>query len=86
YQANLLKKILRELKLASLDESPIWPVEVPMLINVPWTKYFTKTYELYTKAKHGKRKNMLAYSYHLGVLMIACLNNKEEQINPKNKA
>ncbi|CAG8840684.1 6379_t:CDS:1, partial [Racocetra persica] len=52
YQANLLKKILKELKLASLDESPIRPVEVSMLINVLWTKCFSKTHELYTKAKH----------------------------------
>ncbi|CAG8822980.1 13476_t:CDS:2, partial [Racocetra persica] len=61
YQSILLKKILRELKLASFDENPIRPVE------------------------HSKKIKMLAYSYYLGALIMACPKNKEEQINPKNK-
>ncbi|CAG8698759.1 15426_t:CDS:1, partial [Racocetra persica] len=60
--------------------------EVPMVINVSWTKCFLKTHQLYAQAKYGKRIKMLAYSYHLGVLMMACPKNKEKQINPKNKA
>ncbi|CAG8606551.1 16307_t:CDS:1, partial [Racocetra fulgida] len=78
--------ILRELKHASLDKSQIHPVEVPMLINTSWDKCFSKTHKLYTEAKYSERIKMLAYSYHLRALILACPHNQEIEINSKNRA
>ncbi|CAG8770990.1 4781_t:CDS:1, partial [Racocetra fulgida] len=85
-QVEHVKKVFGELKRASNDKNQIHPIEVPMLINTSWNKCFSKTYKLYTKAKHGERVKMLAYSYHLEALILACPHNKEIEINSKNKA
>src|SRR5690242_1991833 len=56
-----------------------------MLIDNTWSKCFNETYKLYKEAKHSNRIKMLAYSYYLGSLVLACPHHQELQIHPKNK-
>jgi hypothetical protein len=82
-QKQLYKLILKDISEDASDK--IHPVTVPMLVNNSWSRCFEETYELYKKAKHGKRIEMLAYSYHLGSLVLACPHNKEIPTHPKNR-
>ncbi|CAG8763071.1 9942_t:CDS:1, partial [Dentiscutata erythropus] len=52
-----------------------FPVLVPMLIEETWENCYIKTYKKYKEAKAQKdRIKILAYSYHLGSLVLACPN------------
>ncbi|KAF0388613.1 hypothetical protein F8M41_011002 [Gigaspora margarita] len=83
-QQVLFNKIVKKLIDASSEK--FHPVHVPMIINNSWKKCYYQTYKLYKEAKIQKNHTkILAYSYHLGSLVLAYPNQTKVYINPKSR-
>ncbi|RIB10651.1 hypothetical protein C2G38_2205560 [Gigaspora rosea] len=83
-QRALFNKIYKQLIYALPEKS--YPVSVPMPIIYSWEKCYHQTYKLYKIAQNQKdHVKILAYSYHLGSLVLACSNQTKIHINPKSK-